>query len=483
MVTKKSFSRPPIVAVLGHVNHGKTTLLDKIRRTRVAQREAGGITQSIGAYQISFKGKIITFIDTPGHAAFSKMRARGAQVTDLVILVVAANDGVMPQTIESLKHIQEAKVPFLVAINKIDLSGADPEKVKKQLADNDIKVEGYGGDVVVVPVSAKTGEGVEGLMEMALLLAEMAELKANPEGELEAVVIESKKDKRGSVGTVIIRNGTLKVGDKIMVEQVPAKIRGLINERGKPVKKAGPGMPVEALGFAEVPPVGAKLTRVEELPAIESAVPYTSKPSKDKGEEKKLKIILKVDSLGSLEAVKGSLDDSVLLVHAAVGEIIDADIFLAKTTGAEVIGYQVKVVPAVMKLAEDERVIIKTYKIIYELLDYLEERALKMMAASAEEAVIGKAKVIAEFVRGEERVAGCQVLEGKIRKKDKLHLQRRNQDLGEVKIVSMKHQREKIQEAKLGVEFGAIFSPPLDFKMGDMLISLKPITSLPRQSS
>jgi translation initiation factor IF-2 len=475
MVAKKSLSRPPIVAVLGHVNHGKTTLLDKIRKTRVAQKEAGGITQSIGAYQIDLKGKTITFIDTPGHAAFSKMRARGAQVTDLVVLVIAANDGVMPQTIESLKHIQEAKVPFLVVINKIDLSGADPEKVKKQLADNDIKVEGYGGDVVAVPVSAKTGEGIEELMEMILLLAEMAELKADPEGELEAVVIESKKDKRGSVGTVVVRNGTLKIGDKIMVEEVPAKVRGLIDEKGKPVKKAGPGVPVEVLGFVEVPPVGAKLTRVEELPTIEATTPSRSKPSKEEGEEKKLKIILKADSLGSLEAVKGSLDESVLLIHAGVGEIIDADIFLAKTTGAEVIGYQVRVVPAVMKLAEDEGVVIKTYKIIYELLDYLEERVLKMIAASADEAVMGKAKVIAEFIRGEDRVAGCQVLEGKIRKKDKLHLQRGNQDLGEVKIVSMKHQRDKIQEAKLGVEFGAIFSPPLDFEVGDMLISLKPI--------
>jgi translation initiation factor IF-2 len=277
MIAKKTFSRPPIVAVLGHVDHGKTTLLDKIRKTKVAQKEAGGMTQSIGATQVDFKGKKITFVDTPGHAAFSKMRARGAQVTDFVVLVVAADDGVMPQTIESLRHIQEAKVPFLVAINKIDLVGAEPEKVKKQLADNGIKVEGYGGDVVVVPVSAKTGEGVEALIEMILLLAEMAEIKVEPEGELEAVVIESKKDKRGSVGTVIVRNGTLRVGEKIMVEQIPAKVRGLLDEKGKPVKKAGPGMPVEVLGFAQVPPVGAKVTRVEELPAMVASIPSGTK--------------------------------------------------------------------------------------------------------------------------------------------------------------------------------------------------------------
>jgi translation initiation factor IF-2 len=480
MIAKKTFSRPPIVAVLGHVDHGKTTLLDKIRKTKVAQKEAGGMTQSIGATQVDFKGKKITFVDTPGHAAFSKMRARGAQVTDFVVLVVAADDGVMPQTIESLKHIQEAKVPFLVAINKIDLGGAEPEKVKKQLADNGVKVEGYGGDVVVVPVSAKTGEGVEELMEMILLLAEMAEIKAEPEGELEAVVIESKKDRRGSVGTVIVRNGTLKVGDKIMVEQVPAKVRGLLDEKGKPVKKAGPGMPVEVLGFAQVPPVGAKVTRVEELPAILASIPSGTKPPKDKAEEKKLKVILKADSLGSLEAVKGSLGETVFLVHAGVGEIIDADIFLAKTTGAVIVGYQVKVAPALRKLAEDEGVIIKTYKIIYELLDDLEESALKAMESSPDETVTGKAKIIAEFVRGEEKVAGCQVLEGKIRKKDKVRLLRGNQVLGAIKIASMKHQREKIQEAKPGIEFGAIFSPPLDFKVGDMLISSKPIVTKQR---
>ena len=475
MIQKDILSRPPIVAVLGHVDHGKTSLLDKIRKTRVAQKEAGGITQSIGAYQVDFKGKKITFIDTPGHAAFSKMRARGAQVTDLVVLVVAANDGVMPQTIESLKHINEAQAPFLVAINKIDLNGADPEKVKKQLVDNGVEIEGHGGKIVVASVSARTGEGVEELMEMILLLAEMEEIKTDSKGELEAVVIESKKDKRGSVGTVIIRNGTLKIGDKIVVEQVSAKVRGLLDERGKPIKEAEPGMPVEVLGFAQVPPVGAKVARVEELPEVTLATSPQTKPPKIKSEEKKLKVILKADSLGSLEAVKGSLSEGVLLIHAAVGEIVDSDIFLAKTTGAEVIGYQVKVSLVMMRLGEDEGVIIKTYNIIYELLEYLEERVLKILEPLTDERTSGKAKIIAEFQREEERIAGCQVLEGKIKKKDKISLQRDNRLLGEAKIVSMKHQKGKIQEAKQGIEFGAVFSPPLDFKIGDMIISSKPI--------
>jgi translation initiation factor IF-2 len=479
MVPKKTFSRPPIVAVLGHVDHGKTTLLDKIRKTRVAQKEAGGITQSIGAYQIrvkeqeSGKTKTITFIDTPGHAAFSKMRARGAQVTDLVVLVVAANDGVMPQTIESIEHIRQAKVPFLVAINKIDLGGADPEKVKKQLADNGVKVEGHGGEIVAVPVSAKTGEGLEELMEMILLLAEMEDIKADPKGELEAVVIESKKDKRGSVGTVIVRNGTLKVGDKIAVEKVSAKVRGLIDENGKPIKEAEPGKPVEVLGFSQVPPVGAMVTKTETLLATLPS-PQT-KPEKIKTEEEKLKLILKADSLGSLEAVKGSLGDKVLVIHSGVGEISESDVFLAKTTQAEIIGYQVKVTPSIQKLGEDEGVIIKTYNIIYELLDYLEERITEFFKPSSDEEAVGRAKIIAQFERGEERIAGCQVLEGKIRKRDQIQLQREDELIGEAKITSMKHQKEKIREAKQGTEFGAIFSPPLDFRLGDMIISAKPI--------
>lgn len=482
MVQKKDLSRPPIVAILGHVDHGKTTLLDKIRKTRVAQKEAGGITQSIGAYQVDFKGKKITFIDTPGHVAFSKMRARGAQVTDLVVLVVAANDGVMPQTIESLEHIRAAQVRFLVAINKIDLTGADPEKVKKQLADNGVKLEGHGGDVVAVPVSAKTGEGIKELMEMILLLAEMEEIKADPAGKLEAVVIESKKDKRGSVGTVIVRNGTLKIADKIAVERVFAKVRGLIDEKGKPVKKAEPGKPVEVLGFDQVPPVGAKIVWVEKL-SSEPPVSLSSRPEKISAEEKKLKLILKADTLGSLEAVRGSLGDEVFLIHAGVGEVIVSDIFLAKTTGAEVAGFRVKASPTILKLAETERVVVKTYKIIYELLDYLEERVLKILEPTIDQEVLGKAKIIAEFTRVEDRIAGCQVLEGKIRKKDKIQLERNGQILGEAKIVSMKHEKERIQEAKRGTEFGAVFTPLLDFKIGDMVISLKPITAKPRQSS
>lgn len=470
------FIRPPIVTVLGHVDHGKTTLLDKIRQTKVAEREPGGITQSIGAYQVKVKGGKITFIDTPGHVAFSKMRARGGKVSDLVVLVVAANDGVMPQTIESFEHIKAAGVPFLVAINKIDLPGTDVEKVKKQLADNGILIEGYGGDIVAVPVSAKTGQGIDELLEMILLLAEMEEIKANPQGPLEAVVIESKKDKRGSVGTVLVQNGTLKIGDQIQVENISTKIRGMMDENGKPVKEALPGQPVEVLGFAEIPPVGAKITKVEILPKPQVLLPQTQEiPKLPKETENKFKIVLKTDCLGSFEAVSGSLPGEVFLVSHGVGDINESDVLLAQTTQAHIFGFKVKASPQIMKLAEDEGVKIKTHKIIYEFLDELEEEVLKILKPTIEKEILGKAEIIAEFLIGGERVAGCRALEGKIKKADKLHLGRKDKILGEVKIVSMKHQKEDILEAKKGTEFGAIFSPSLDFKIGDVLISFNPI--------
>lgn len=472
----KFVTRPPIVAVLGHVDHGKTTLLDKIRKTRVAEREPGGITQSIGAYQVRVPP--ITFIDTPGHVAFSKMRARGGKISDLVVLVVAANDGVMPQTIESLEHIKVAGVPFLVAINKIDLPGVDLEKVKKQLVDNGVLVEGYGGDVVVVPVSAKTGQGIDELLEMILLLAEMKEIKANPEGPLEAVVIESKRDKRGTVGTVLVRDGTLKVADQILVENVPARVRGMMNESGKLVKKALPGQPVEVLGFTQVPPVGAKVAKVEALPKPKLSIDEIREvPKLPKESQDKLNIILKTDSLGSFEAISESLPGEIFVVSHGVGDINESDVLFAQATKAQIFGFKVKATSQIIKLAEDEGVKIKTFKIIYEFLEDLEKEVLKVLEPTIEEEILGRAEIVAEFQVGGERVAGCRVLEGKIRKTDKLHLKRKDKILGDTKIVSMKHQKEDISEAKKGTEFGAIFSPPLDFKIGDMLISFNPIES------
>lgn len=464
--------RPPIVAVLGHVDHGKTSILDAIRKTNLVAREVGGITQSIGAYQIAFKGQTITFIDTPGHQAFSQMRARGGQVADLVVLVVAADDGAMPQTLESLEHIKSAAVPFLVALNKIDLPGVDIEKVKKQLVQNGVLVEGQGGDVVCVPVSAKTGQGIEELLEMIVLLAQIQEIKVDPEGPLEAIIIESKKGKAGPTGTVIIKNGTLRVGEQISVEGISTKIRNLIDESGKSLKEAGPGKPAELLGFEVPPPIGAKVVRTGSLERILSAphVPSFALPEKDE----KLRIILKADSAGSIEALRGSLSQDILIVSSGIGNVSDSDVFLAQTTQAKIFAFKVKTPLSVTKLAENEKVEIKTFEIIYQFLEAAELEALQTLKPVAEEEILGKAEIIAEFLTGGSRIAGCRVIEGKINKGSQLRLLRKGNILGLTIIISMQKRAKTITEAKLKEEFGAVFDSALDFKIGDMLVSFQP---------
>ncbi len=471
----KGLLRPPIVAVLGHVDHGKTSLLDYIRKTRVAQREAGGITQGIGAYQVEVDSQKITFIDTPGHQAFSKMRSRGASVADLVVLLVAADDGVMPQTIESLHHIQEAQVPFLVAINKIDLPGVDIERVKKQLFDNGVIIEEYGGDVVCVPVSAKTGAGVKDLLEMILLLAEMKEIRGDPAASLEAVVIESRVEKAGPVGTAIIRDGTLRVGEWILAENTPVKVRGIVDENHKRQMSAGPGQPVEIIGFNAPPPVGAKITNAKAL----------GKEAKREEKEKiekveipceaadKLRIILRADSKGSLEALKENLPPGVFVVFSGVGDVLESDVFLGQTTQAEIIGFNVKASSEVSKLAETEKVSVKIYKIIYELLEDLEKKGLEGVSYKVE--ILGRAVILKEFEVKDTRVAGCRVLEGRINRADIVIIKRGEKEIGETGISSMKHQKTEISESKEGEEFGVTFSSPLDFRTGDVLISKRRI--------
>lgn len=471
--------RPPIVAVLGHVDHGKTSLLDQIRKTRLTEREAGGITQSIGAYQAVFKDKEITFIDTPGHAAFSQMRARGGQAADLVVLVVAADDGVMPQTIESLEHIKTAEVPFLVALTKIDLPGANIDRVKQQLAQNEIPIEDYGGDVVVVPVSSKTGQGIDDLLEMIILLSQIHEIKADPQGLLEAVVIESRKSKAGPSGTIIVRNGTLKIGDQVLAGNVSAKVKSLMDEAGKRVNQAEPGQPVEVLGFDAPPPVGARVIRVDSVsPKHAEALTKTAEQIKlPKEAEDKLKIILKADSIGSLEALSANLSNEVFLVSAGVGDIFESDVLSAQISKAKIFGFKVKVAPGIAKLAENEKVEIKIYEIIYKFLEDLETEALRLSQPEFKEDILGKAEIKAEFAMEGQRIAGCQVTEGKINKFFSLHLTRGTQNLGDVKIVSMRKRMKEINEAKLKEEFGAVIDPQLDFKPGDMLISFKPKTN------
>jgi len=479
-------ARPPIVAVLGHIDHGKTTLLDRILQTNLAAAETGGITQHIGAYQVAVKvsdqeTKKITFIDTPGHAAFSKMRSRGAKVADLVVLVVAADEGFKPQTKESLEHIQAAKIPYLVAINKIDLPDIHLDQVKKDLAKHGILVEGYGGEIVAVPVSAKTGQGVDELLEMILLLAEMAGLEADPQGELEAVIIESKLDKaRGPVATVLVRNGSLKVGDQLVVEEAEAKIRAMFDERGQKVALAGPGEPVLVLGFKKVPPVGGRVKKgaaAEKTSQQEAAVisPTSAERavSPTETEEPKLKIILKADASGTLEAILASLPENLEVIASQTGEVNESDVLLASTTGAEIIGFRVKVPKRIEKLAETEKVKIKTYPLIYELLEAVEETVLKLLEPTIDEEILGQAKIVAEFEIKKQRIAGCQVLEGKIEKKAPLHLKRGDKIIGHCRIESMKQGKEDINQAKKGEEFGVLLKPPVDFKIGDVLVSYR----------
>lgn len=463
--------RPPVVTVMGHIDHGKTSLLDKIRQSQLTNQEHGGITQHIGAYQIEHQGKKITFIDTPGHVAFSQMRARGAQVTDLVVLVIAADDGVMPQTKESLEHIRAAKVPFLIAINKMDLAAANPKKIKEQLKKEGVLVEGYGGETVCVEVSAKTGKGVNDLLEMILLLAEMETLKADPDGPFTGVIIESSLDRqRGPLATILVKNGRLRVGDEIQSGKLGAKVRAMFDENGQRIKVAGPSQPVEILGFKVVPRVGSvvKNNQRKLLPVVEQSTTKFELTPEEK--EAGLKIILKSDTQGTLEAVLGSLPDEAVVVAKSVGDVNESDVFLAATTESEIIGFNVKVSPQIKKLSQNEKVKITTFEVIYELLEAL-EAALK--PEEKEEEILGEAEIIAEFQIDQERVAGCRVKKGKISQDDQLRLKRGEKVIGITKIKSMKHKKEAITEARTGKEFGVLFNPPLDFKIGDVIIAYR----------
>lgn len=479
----KNETRSPIVVILGHVDHGKTTLISKIKEVDLTKKEFGGISQHIGAYQIKVKSpsgemKRITFIDTPGHITFSQMRSRGAKVADLAILVVAVDEGVKPQTLESLKHIKAAKIPYLVAINKIDLPIAKIDWVKGNLAENKILVEGYGGDILAVPISAKTGKGIGQLLEMVLLLTEMAELKANPQGKLEAVIIESRLDKsRGPLATVLVRDGTLNIGEEIMAEKTSAKVKAMFDEDGKKVNQAGSGQSVEVLGFGQVPPVGAKLVKS----SVEKPLPLT-KPKKEVSKTKKvvdkkekgLKIILKADVLGTLEAILNSFPEEVKVILSKVGEINESDVLLASSTGAEIIGFNIKVAGRIKKLAETEKIKIKTYQVIYDLLEEIEKRVLKKLEPTIDEEILGEAEIIAEFEIKGQRIAGCRVKKGQISKENKVHLKRGKKILGDAGIKSLRIGKERVEKVKVKDEFGLILSDSLDFVIGDVLVSYRP---------
>lgn len=483
-------ARPPVVAILGHVDHGKTTLLDFIRKSRIASGEFGGITQKIGAYEVAtgIKGydtDRITFIDTPGHEAFSLLRARGANVADVVLLLVDVRDSLMPQTVESISHIKAAGVPFIVVINKIDLEDANPETVKNDLLKYGVQVEGKGGSVPVAPISAKTGLGVQDLLETILFVASDKKLTWEPKAPAKAYIIETKKDRRGIVLSAVIKDGILHVGDTVYCQNKTARIRSLISDTGVQLNTATPSTPFELLGFEETPEVGAVITDAAQEAQPAQAQQAVSAPAPEKAKfdlasvlatpakaEKKLALVIKSDSQGSLEAINAALskNENVDIMLSAVGDIHKSDIFLAKTSKAIVIGFNVKPDPETKDLAKQEKVIIKTYHIIYELLDELNEVAdLLQEKEEQEKNLKGEAKVLASFSIEGERVFGMKITKGKITVGDSLQLHRNNNLIGKTRLVSLQVRAKKVQEVKKDQESGMIFSPPLDMRVGDVV--------------
>ncbi len=467
--------RPPIVAVLGHVDHGKTTLLDSIRKSQTALTEHGGITQHIGAYQItSPEGAKITFIDTPGHEIFAKMRSLGSEVADIALLVVSAVDGVMPQTIESINLIKKAGIPFIVVMNKIDLPNADPETIKQQLAKHEVLVEGFGGDIVLLPVSAKTGKGIAQLLEMILLVTELKGLRKNEPQEL-GVVIEARLDKHiGILATVICTAPKLMIGQNLYTYQSQAKIRAMISDLGKHVQSVVAGQPVEIMGWDKLPAIGS--TVYSQDAKINSAIEHIEE--KQIGlipitAQKKLKVILKADVAGSLGAIIEKLAETVDLVLAETGAVSESDVLTAKSVGALIIGFNVKVSNGVKKLIQIEHVKVKTYTIIYTLLDEIREVTELLNSPTSREDVLGEAEILAEFQSGDIKIAGCKVKSGRIVRGDLIMLMRKQLELGRTKIKSLKFKKEDIPKAEAGTVCGILFDKQLDFKTGDLIISYK----------
>ncbi len=483
-----SQARPPVITIMGHVDHGKTTLLDYIRNARVAAGEAGGITQHIGAYSIDFKGKALTFIDTPGHAAFNRMRERGSQVTDLVILVVAANDGVKPQTIESIRHIKSAKVPVLVAINKIDLPDVNPEVAKSQLAEHELVVTDYGGDIETVEISAKTGKGVDKLLETIQVMAELLELKADPAAPLEAVVIESSKDKqRGTVANVIVQQGTLSVKQDVISEEVTGRIKLLSNEVGEQLHDVKPGYPAQIIGFNDVPSVGSVVrdqhAEYAQAEVVEEATSEESEEAEFEGldfaamleDKPKLPLIIKADTEGTLEAILQNLDDdSTELLSSGLGQVTERDLELAEASGATIISFHTKVPKQIVRLAKKAGVRIKSYNIIYELIEQLQKQMLKLIEPTIDEVVTGEAEILQIFEMKGQLIAGSKVKTGEFKKNDLLHLKREDEIIANPVIKSMMHGKEEITQVTAKSEFGMTFkNKKLDFQVGDILIAYK----------
>ena len=462
-------TRPPIVVVLGHVDHGKTTLLDAIRKTNIAGREAGGITQGIGASKVVTEAGQLTFIDTPGHAAFSRMRLCGAKVADIALLVVASDDGVKPQTIEALNYILEVKIPYIVVLTKTDLPSANVEKAKKELEERGVLFEGRGGDVPVMEVSVKRNQGVEDLVEMIHLFSQFIEIKGDGGGELKGYVIETRKDKKGMVVLVVVTDGKLGVGDELNAAGIRAKVRGIFGEGGVGLKELGPGDAGLVMGFSEFPQAGAGIEKATAGKVSDGGVKVRERAGVQKGEVvgDRLAIVVKASSSGSLEAVISCIPEGVVVISSGVGDVAESDIFVAKSAEAMVFAFESAAQTSVLKLAESERVRVERFEVIYDLVKRLEE-----LVEGKREKVSGKAEVIKKFPFDGKSVAGCRVIEGKIKMGGELVLRRGGKEMGKVKIVSLKRERQNIESALAGEECGILFKPQLDFEEGDVLVSV-----------
>ncbi len=488
--------RPPVVTVMGHVDHGKTSLLDVIRHTNVVAGEAGGITQHIGAYQVDHNGRKITFLDTPGHEAFTAMRARGAQVTDLAVLVVAADDSVMPQTKEAIAHAHAAHVPIIVALNKIDKPNANPDRVKNDLNTAGVVIDEFGGDVLCVPVSAKKKQGIEDLLEAILLVADSREIKANPDRLAVGAVVEGRLDKAlGSVATILVQNGTLKVGDGIIVGNISGRIRTMQDDKGKPIQKALPSTPVLISGLAGVPAAGdtfeavkdektAKAMIASRLSALAEATPTAHRVLSlndlfsrvQAGEVKELPLILKADVQGSIEPIVNQLDKlsnaevKLKVLHTGTGTIGENDVSLAIASGAIVIGFNVEVDEQGRRLADSEGVDIRKYSIIYKLTDDIEKAIKGMLDPVYKEVMLGTAEVRATFkIKNAGVIAGCMVRDGLIQRGASARLKRGSEVVHDSSISSLKHLKDDVKEAKTGFECGITLANFQDYKKGDLI--------------
>ena len=489
-------NRPPVVVVMGHVDHGKTSLLDYVRKAHVASGEAGGITQAIGAYQVDVNGSTITFLDTPGHEAFTSMRARGAMCTDVAILVVAADDGIMPQTVESINHAKAAEIPIIVAINKMDLPGANPERIKQEIMKYDLIPEEYGGDTIMCEISAKTGMGVQELLEMVVLTAEMRELKANPNREASGTVIEARLDKgRGPVSTLLVQNGTLKQGDVIIAGTAVGRVRAMTDYRGRTIKTAGPSVPVEIIGMAEVPQAGDTFNAVADERMARQLAEERKQAEKDskaknlsgtvtlenlfahmqEGNMKALNIIVKADVQGSAEAVKASLlklsndEVQVKVIHSGVGAVNESDVLLASTSGAIIVGFNVRPETAAAAAATRAGVEIRTYRIIYECIEEVEKAMKGLLDPKFKEVVVGHATVRQTYkVSSVGTVAGCYVNDGKIQRDGSVRVVRDGIVVHEGELGSLQRFKDSVKEVTTGFECGMTIDKFNDIKEGDV---------------